>query len=276
MGRIRKVSFSANQIIVNSERIDFDFSKTVTDECTDSQKMDGKVTSIRIFKKFEFENRFIGFYFQEGDMFPYSPKVIKSTSEKMEEIDNPKKPDEIEANDQQFALIDVETQIIYVSDQRRVNTLIEWLADKTRSEISIKPLFEKEEFLQKIKSVSEVSLTVVPNLFNQYDSKLLSAKLSEDIFGFGADEATLTMKYKSRMTIDGIKDKMQSIMGKKSTFEKLTIVGRTADDFSSVFNTDGVVNKVSVECMVDDGTGKFEEGELFHSLIIKIKQNEKE
>ncbi len=266
------MSFSANQMIVDDNRFVFDFSKKIPGSHTDPLKIDQEVISIRIFKKVEFEDRFIGLYFQEGEKWPYSPMVIDSGS--LEEHGNPKSPEEIETNDQVFALIDANTQIIYISDQRRVNTLIGWLAEKTATEVAIKPLFDKEEFVNKIKSVSEVSLTVVPDLFNQYDSQLLSSKLSEDIYGFGADEATLTLRYKRGMTVDSIKDKMRSIIGKKSTFEKLTIVGRTADEFSSVFNTDGVVNKISVDGVTDDKTGKLYENDLFESLITKIKQNE--
>ncbi len=272
MGKVKQVSFSANQMIVDDNRFVFDFSGRIPGSHTEPFKIDQEVISIRIFKKVEFESRFIGLYFQEGEKWPYSPMVVDSAS--LKEHDNPKSPEEIETNDQVFALIDANTQIIYISDQRRVNTLIGWLAEKTGAEVVIKPLFDKEEFINKIKSVSEVSLTVVPNLFNQYDSQLLSAKLSEDIYGFGADEATLILRYKRGMTIGSVKDKMRSIIGKKSTFEKLTIVGRTADDFSSVFNTDGVVNKISVDGVTDDKTGKLYENNLFESLITKIKQNE--
>lgn len=271
---MKKVTFSVNQLIIDDQAFDLSFFDSVPDKCKDPLIISKEVVSIKVFEKKVFDNRFVGLYFEEGEKYPYSPKVIETSSGKLEEIDNPKSIDEIELDDQFFALVDSRTQIIYASDQRRVAGLIEWISEKSDSNIVIKPLFEEKDFIDKIKSVSEISFTVVPNLFNQYDPQLLSAKIAEDIYGFGADEATLSLKFKKNGQIARIKNKIEGVMGRSADYEKLTIVGRINDNFESVFNINGIVNKVVASATLDINTKKINESELFDSLINKIKQNE--
>jgi hypothetical protein len=273
---MKRISFSINQLIIDDKIFELDFFRCVPDECKDPFIVSKEIRSIKVFKKNIFEDRFIGLYFKEGEKYPYSPKVIKSSSRNLEEIDNPKLPDEIELNDHFFALIDCRTQLIYASDQRRVIGLVDWIRGKTKHEVVIKPLFEERDFINKIKSVSEVSFTVIPNLFNKYDPQLLSAKLAEDIYGFGAEKATLSLKFGRNSKINEIKEKInQKLFNRKSDYEKLTIVGRVNDNFESIFNLDGIINKISVATNLDENTKNINELDLFESLINKIKQNEK-
>ena len=274
----KELRFAVNQLIVeerNPSLRDFDSLKDDDLEKFSIVNVDEKkeeILSIKKIKKIVFEERFVAILFEGGERYPYPEKVINS---ELNEVDNPRSSDEIELDEQFFALIDINTARVLISDQRKKNMLLNWLKDKLKKRIDIKPLMAEEDFVEKIKSISEISFAVEPNLLNSYNAKTLSSELANDIFGFGAEEAVIKMIYKNKKINEKIIEKIKSLFERKSDFKSITVIGRTAEDFESIFNISEIINKIFISVDVNNSTQKFDHNEVFESLISKIKQNEK-
>ena len=215
-------------------------------------KEDKETLSIKRVNKECFENRFIAFYFNEGSKFPYSPTVIDTTD--LIEKENPRPAEDIELDDQFFVLIDVSSQRIYLSDQRRKGTFTTWLKEKIGKETHIKSIINEEEFLNKIKSVNKISLSIVPNLFNTSSQDTLSHNLARDIYSFGGEKAKLEIEYNNTRMTDIIKNKFNQVLGKKNDFQEITIIGRSDEGFESVFNLEEVYSKLVIDVSAQDKT----------------------
>lgn len=217
------------------------------------------------------DNRFISLYFNYGERYPYSPTVATVVGEDLQELDNPRTPEQIELNDQLFVLIDVATQRIWLSDQRQRNTVLEWIKNKIGSDISIKSIINESEFINKIKSVQEISFSVVPDLFNTAGQDTLSNHLVQDIFGFGADKARVQLSYENTSVTDTIKKKFNELLGRRTEFQDITVIGRSDEGLDTIFNLDEVISKISVEVGSDSKSKLSDSDDVFGALINVIK-----
>lgn len=269
--------FSANQLIVDgrpAQILDFDpiENEDLQPLALNSTNGVQEILSVKKVLKGAEDDRFIKIYIEDGNKYPYSKKVINSSN--LKEEDNPRSPNKIELTDQLFALIDIKTSRIFLSNQKQKNEFIEWLQKKTKRIISIKPLFLIDEFIKKVKSIKEICLTVVPNLFNS-NSDILSKKLVDDIYGFGAEEATLKLMYKRKNEISkNVLEKVKLLTSRKKEFKNITIVGRTSNNFESIFNMNEVMNRIRIPIKLDQDTKKLGYSEVFFDLIKKIKDDE--
>lgn len=232
-------------------------------------KEDKETLSIKRVNKECFEDRFIAFYFNEGNKFPYSPTVIDATD--LIEKENPRPAEDIEMEDQFFVLIDVSSQRIYLSDQRKKGTFSAWLKEKIKKETHIKSIINEGEFLNKIKSVNRIYLSVVPNLFNTSSQDILSHNLARDIYSFGGEKARLEIEYGNTRMTDIIKDKFNQVLGRKGDFQEVTIIGRSDEGFESIFNLDEVISKLVIDVSVQEKTNLLDPTIVFNILIDKIK-----
>jgi hypothetical protein len=271
----KEVKFFINQILVNGRSAaisDFDPIKN-EDLRTYSMAVNGEekqiISIIKAFKENR-EERFVLFYTEEGDRYPYPKKVIDSD---LKEIDNPRSADEIELTSQFFAVIDTATSRIFISDLRKKPTFIAWLKTITEKDITIKPLMVEEQFIEKIESLDQISFTVEPNLFN-LDSGTLSSTLARDIYGFEAEEAVVKLIYKKRKVSAKIIDLLKEAFNAKSAYKNITVIGRTTDKFESMFNMNEVVSKISLRASLEESTQKIESSLLFIQIINRIKQDE--
>ena len=232
-------------------------------------KEEKETLSIKRVSKECVEDRFVTLYFNEGNKFPYSPKVIDATD--LKEKDNPRPAEDIELDDQFFILIDILTQRIYLSDQRKKGTFAIWLKDKINKEVNIKSIIDEEDFLTKIKSINKISLTIVPNLFNSSSQDILSHSLVSDIYGFGAERATLNMDYFNSNITENIKNKFSAILNRRTEFKDVTVIGRSTEGFESVFNLEEVISKLVIDIQTQAETNLLEHTIVFNLLIGRIK-----
>lgn len=271
----KNLTFCINQILIDDKPVkakDFDM---VTDdlehEYINHSSGEKEVLSIKKFIKTENYN-FIQIFIEEGDKFPYPPKVVDV--KKMEEVDNPRSPDEIELNAQLFVLIDVNSSRVFISNQRKKTEFAEWIAKKIGKSVIIKPLIPEDNFIDTIKSIDEINFTVERNLLN-FNGSSLSAELARDILGFGAQEATLKLIYKKDKSIsEKIKEKIKGIIENKAQFRNITIIGRTSKEFETVFNIEEIINRVIISVTVNPETQKLDPQEVFAVLTLKIRSNE--
>ena len=132
-----------------------------------------------------------------GKRKPYSSTVINLDTK--EEYDNPKKDHEVELNDKFFALVDILKQRLFISDLRKKESFCEWLKEKlNKEEIYTKSILKEKDFLEKIKEINQINFFITPDLFNKDDQKTLGKKLIEDIWGYEADNAKLTLNYNQK------------------------------------------------------------------------------
>ena len=217
------------------------------------------------------DNRFISLYFNYGEKYPYSPTVATVVGENLQELSNPRTPEQIELSDQLFVLIDVTTQRIWISDQRQKNSVLDWIKNKTGLAMSIKSIINEADFIDKIKSVQEISFSVVPDLFNSAGQDTLSNHLVQDIYGFGADKARVQLSYSNTSVTDIIKQKFNSLIGRKSEFQDITVIGRSDEGLDTIFNLDEVISKISVDVGADSKSKLVNPEEVFDAVIKIVK-----
>lgn len=283
---LKKIEFSANQLIIDGRAPQADDFEPVYACDVDKQIIksgDGKntreeVISIQKIKAQSVDGRFVTIYFEEGDKFPYPDKVVDVSGESLLVEDNPRAPEQIECDQQFFVVVDLKTMRIYVSDQRKRNWLIQWLISKTKKAVESKALMLQSEFVGKIKSVSEISFALESNLFNTTGAAILGTELVRDIYGFGADEATIILRYygKRRILSKPVFGKIRQLVDRKSELKSLTIVGRTDQKFENIFNVNDIVSKITIDCELDLITQILDPNQVFDNLIGQLKENDKE
>lgn len=270
----KTLKFTVNQLIINSSRFDLSTFSDLKDADLDTYKVvhkegeKGEILSITKFTKAIEDERFITIYFNEGNKFPYTDKVIDSN---LEEHDNPRSAEEIELDNQFFVLIDVKTQRIFMSDQRKKTSFISWLNEKMKKEIVIKPIISEKEFIQKIKSINKICFTVVPNLFNSPNEDILSNKLVQDIHGFGAEEGRIELSYTDARITAKIINKFNALIGQRYNFKEITVIGRSDENFESIFNINEIINAIYIDIDCSNETKLLDEKNVFAVLINKIK-----
>jgi hypothetical protein len=270
----KSLKFTVNQLIVDSARFDLATFSSLEDAYLDTFKVTHKeekkeeILSVTKITKKTIDKRFITVYFNEGDKFPYTDKVIDSS---LNEHANPRLPEEIELDNQFFLLVDVQTKRIFMSDQRKKAMANLWLNSKIGKKIVIKPIISEEEFIQKIKSINKVCFTVVPDLFNSKNEDILSSKLVQDIYGFGAEEGHIELSYNDANITDQISDKLKALIGRKKDFKNITVIGRSDEDFVSIFNIEEIINAIYIDINCSDEIKLLDENNVFAALINKIK-----
>lgn len=268
----KNLKFTVNQLIINNLLFDLstfnDLKDADTDTCKVVHKEKEEILTITKFTKTIEDERFITIYFNVGNKFPYTDKVIDSN---LEEHDNPRSAELIECDNQFFVLIDVKTQRIFMSDQRKKTSFISWLNEKMKKAIVIKPIISEKEFIQKIKSINKICFTVVPNLFNTPNEDILSNKLVQDIYGFGAEKGRIELFYNDARISDKIINKLKALIERSYDFKDITVIGRSDEDFESIFNINGIISKIKIDIDCSNETQLLDEKNVFAVLINKIK-----
>lgn len=270
----KSIKFTINQLIIDDQPFNIDSFDRVISEDIDAGKLRNsetneiEITSIKKVAKELQGDRFITLYFNYGDKFPYAPKVMKPD---LNEYDNPRSPDEIEMREQFFVLIDKQTQRIYLSDQRKKKFLKTWLELKIIKPVVIKSIIKEDEFITKIKSLSSIYFSVVPNLMSSAQGSFLSESLVQDINGFDAERAKLELAYNKKGLTPNLIQKIKDIIANKLSFEEIVIIGRDENDFESVLNFDEVTSKLSVDVEIDTKSNMFECENVFSELIEILK-----
>ncbi|MBX4204800.1 MAG: hypothetical protein KW788_01265 [Candidatus Doudnabacteria bacterium] len=266
---LKEIQFSIFQLIIGGKKPELANFAAIDEANFEKQTIGEDLLNIKKIEKEYIPERFIALCFEEGNKFPYSEKVIDS---KLKESLNPRSIDKVELNEQFYVLVDLLTSRIYISDLRKKGFLINWLEDKIKKEIAVKPLIAQREFIDKIESIKEICFTVEPDLLNSA-SIGLPARLREDIFGFGATEAIIKLVYKNKKKIGKqLYEKVKDIIKNKTEYKNITVIGRTSEDFESIFNTQEVISKITLLAPMNRKNGKFINKELVSELIKKIHE----
>ena len=244
---------------------DFDL---ILDSETESEVIDNETLFVEKVDRSTKEDRFVCLDFNSGEKYPYSEVVYDGSAKR--EADNPRESEKIELKDQTLVMIDAERGRLYISNQKKQSHVEKWLAIKIKQEVTVKPIMNEGELIERLKSVSSISLTAVPSADLNTKSELAN-QLGRDAFGYGAERATLTLNYDKKFS-EKTKDTLKSLLGEKEDFTSITLCGKTTEEFEAVFNTDTIVYKIRMGTKVNAITGKFNTEDAFLSLIIKIRK----
>lgn len=263
--------FSIFQLIIDWETFSISDFSWIKNDDLETDKIWDEVVKVKKIYKDEYEERFISFYFEWGDRFPYSETVIDIDTKS--EVINPRESNLIELDEQLFVLLDQQNQRLYISDQRQKNYFLAWLKAQTQRNLYLKALIEKSQFLEKLQSVWEISFCAEPNLLLNTNS--LGTHLLEDIYGYWATEVRVSLSYWEGSHIwEDLMARINNLFSHQESFKKITVIWKTDDKLSSIFNMEEVVNKVYISAEFNKISKKYDPTQIFSRLIFKIKENE--
>lgn len=211
----------------------------------------------------EKKDNYIWFAFDYGKSDPIDDKLtnINTGSKK----DNPRENDEAELLNQLFALYDFNKNLLYLSNLNKEKMFEKMLQEKLQRSFITKKFFKsKDEFINVLKEVNEISFTEAKDLFNQ-DSK--TRKALKDLTGTEAPEKfKLDTSYSKDSNIVGF---IKKLIQSKSDFKlnELVIRGIDNENFGFVFNVDSFVQRISFPAKKNDN-GKFD-AELIKQDLLK-------
>lgn len=223
-------------------------------------------SKVQIFN-IEYEDNYLKMNFGEGIVGPRSPNVFNFETE--EEEPNPRQKNQVEPR-QTFAIIDFRTSFLWISHSKKRTALIDLFKNHfTTSAIVIKEIYDETKFIEMLKSLDNIKISATPNLFS--DSGILSQTLSEEINGYQASVATLSLSYNNRITNDYLIEKIKSIFEQKNSLKNIVISGKDENNLGMLFNTEGFSRKIDIEAYVDEDE-MFAIEDVYSKLIIKIKR----
>ena len=182
---------------------------------------------------------------------------------------NPREIIEAELLKQVFCLYHYSKQTLYLSNPKKKKLVEVILKEKTGIDFKVKSFFKtKNEFIELLKSVNEISFTEVRNLFHK-DS--LERQALIDLTGTDSpDDFTITAKYSKANVISGFLNKLFNGLTNNS-LKDLIIRGTDEDNFSIIFNNDTFTKKIDVSSS-KDSNGKFSAKSVKSSLLQELNR----
>lgn len=92
---------------------------------------------------------------------------------------------------------------------------------------------------------------------------------------YGAQEATLHLKYQNLFVGDTLREKVASLFRSKNSFNSITISGRDEKNLGMLFNNNLFSKKIDINALVDENE-MFEANDVFQKIIGKIEQEKNE
>ena len=249
-----KLVFTANQLIIEGKEkllpTDFELIKAQDAENFAVTQKNGESETLSVKKIYKdiVDDRFVALFFQSGEKFPYPPKVIGAD---LQETNNPRAPEQIELDDQLFVLIDTAAGRIYLNNQKKKTELSLWLQQKLKHDITIKAILSEGDFINRLRSISQISFSLVPDLITSVSEDTLTKNLQRDIYGFESEYAKLIFKYRDSGISGNIRKKVLNLLKHKDNYRDITVIGRDDNNLEAIFNTDEVTSRMTVTVSSD-------------------------
>ena len=254
--------FSGVFLYLNDEKLSIDnfYKKLPTGSYTNNSE-----SKVQIFN-IEYEDAYLKMNFGEGTVGQRNPNVFNFDTN--EEEPNPRKKNQVEPR-QTFAIIDFKTSFVWISNSKKRTALIDLFKEHFKtSSIIVKEIYDEKQFIDMLKSLDNIKISAVPNLFS--DAGILSKTLSEEINGYEASVATLSLGYNNRLTNNFLIEKVKSIFEQKNSLKSIVIAGKDENNLGMLFNTEGFSRKIDIEAQVDEDE-MFSAEDVYKKLIQKIK-----
>lgn len=217
---------------------------------------------------FGYDDTLFYIYITHGSPYPLPDVVINTDTQKEEK--NPRKNNQYEPK-QDFAVIDFKTSYLWLSNTYRKIVLWTFFTEKLKTyQISIKEVYDEDNFISSIKKIDAIRLTGVPsNLFSS--SSFLSEELSKELNGYGAASAVIHLKYQNTFVGDSLREKIISLIKGKAALKNIMIAGKDTKNMPMFFNTDAIMRKVFVKTDLNDN-GTLNEKAVFDKFKSEISK----
>lgn len=254
--------FSGVFLYLNDEKLSIDNFREHLPKGSYTNNDENKVQIFSI----DYEENYLKMNFGEGTVGPRNPSVYNFDTH--EEEPNPRQKNQVEPR-QTFAIIDFNKSFLWISNSKKRNAFIDLIKDHFKtSSIVVKDIYDEKQFIEMLKSLDNIKISAVPNLFS--DSGILSQTLSEEINGYEASTATLSLGYNNRLTNNYLIEKVKSIFEQKNSLKSIVIAGRDENNLGMLFNTEGFSRKIDIDAQVDEDE-MFSTEDVYIKLIRKIK-----
>jgi hypothetical protein len=261
----RLIVFSGSFLTANNQAINIEEFQ---------EKIPGNTYSVIENKKIHtytlnYYRHYLKIKFGDGSAMPRNPTVIDiSTSEA---LPNPRQANQVEQRET-FGIIDFKSGFLWVSNYKKRNALLDFLRQNFKDkEIVSKDVYSEEKFIQTIKKLDNIRLSVTPNLFSK--SNTLSAVLSEEINGYEATSAILSFQYHDKFVGNNLVQKIRSLFDNKLSFTGIVISGRDEKNLGMLFNPEGFFRKIEFKASIDENE-MFLADELFIQVIARIENED--
>lgn len=194
------------------------------------------------------EDRFFWLSCDYDDAVSFRNYVVNQKTGKTEP--NPRSKNQVEPKKQFFACYDTKTNMLYINDISRRNTLTNYLIEMTHKEYSIKSVYSSvDDFCNHIRSIRELRYTQVRNLYTQ-NSRIF--KQVSDIWGMDTPEK-IQMKiaygdvpiHKGRPIID-------RLARDRSEFENIIVIGCDDAGIERSFDYSTVIKRIQIHPIKDE------------------------
>jgi len=262
MSKTKKIIFSGTFLSINDSPINIkDFKEKIPEGIfTITEK-----TRVHIFS-YSYDKNYLKVTFGDGSAMPRNPNVYDI--EFKAEVPNPRKRYQAETRET-FGLIDFNTSLLWLSNSKKKNSLIDYFRKKfKKSKLISKDVYDEGKFINTIKRLDNIRISAVPELFSQ--SNTLTKHLSEEINGYEASIAHLQLDYQNQFIGDNLMEKVKSLLSNRSNFKGIVISGRDEKNLGMLFNSDGFSRKIELKALINNNE-MFIKDDVFLKLISKIE-----
>jgi hypothetical protein len=258
----KDITFSSFLVLINEKAID---ENSFFSNFPDNREIKTSKNETNYTLRFSKENAFSKISIEFGNPFSRPDNVINTDT--LEPESNPRQSNQYEPK-QDFALIDLKISILWLSNANR-KPLIHDILEELHSEVTIKSVYNEDEFIKQLKKFEEIRFSAFPNLFSQTNT--LSKELSDEILGYGASIAILIMKFSSQnLTSQTLLGKVINLIKNKESYKSLVISGRDKEDFGIVFNNEVLQKKVTFKAKINTNE-IYDIHDVYENLILKIE-----
>lgn len=182
---------------------------------------------------------------------------------------NPRKNIEAELLKQLFCLYYFPNQTLYLSNSKKKKFIEVVLREKVGSDFIVKNFCKtKDEFIDIINNINEISFTEVKNLFHK-NSKERQALI--DLTGTdSSDDFSIIAKYTKENKVVNFLHRLFDAKSNNS-LKDLVIRGTDEDNFNIIFNNDTFIKKIDIQSPKDIN-GKFTSISVKASLLQELRR----
>ena len=192
------------------------------------------------------DGSFVFWGFAKGKALPLSEKVIVKEVDTVTEKDNPRTENEIEPNDQFFALYDMERDEFYLSSPKKRGFVLS-LFNKVTAKDEIKWEFENvyksaSQFAELIRNVKSIRLVSEETKDKDPLSDLGLVSLLADVKSY-----TIDVKFDAPIA-DTFVNALNKLLGltKEGRYKSLVCVGKGDQGIERVFNAESFMERIQL------------------------------
>lgn len=214
---------------------------------------------------------YIFWMIEHGNTQPRDETVYDAETKRTRK--NPRTTKELEFMEQFFALYDYNRELFFISALRKggtFKTILKQLDDDLA--VDIRGMYvSEEEFISKLKTLSEVRFTTTNDMFSiDSESKYSLEKL---IGGKPENDVKLSVEYKQE-PIQRFKSFLKKLRKERENFQikGLLIRGTDSAGFERVLNQDEFIKKIKLKDIDKEENGKFSLEYILKKILSEIER----